>query len=225
MHFFIAKFLDNSLLNRALTSIVTAFFVTIISTSILLLPQQSLATEIIEQQVTPESSQFEQINPSDNTTPVTKTEAETSLEKEIVDTSSDIDKIIKIETPSELVAPDLPESVKVETIFTQPELTPEQSFIAALEQQLADIGDRYSDELILSIEANLLRNLLSIQVSDDWYQLDRVRQNKWVNDIFSRSQEFDFKKLEIKDINNTLIARSPVVGNEMVIFQREKENK
>jgi hypothetical protein len=224
MRFFLSQSLNNSLLNTAFTGIVTALIIAIISTSILLLPQQSLATEIIEQQATPKLLQSEQVNPSDNTTPLTQAEAETSPEEEIIDTSSDIDKIIKIETPSELVAPDLPESVKVETVFTQPELTPEQSFIAALQQQLTDLVDRYADELILSIEANLSRNLLLIKVSDDWYQLDRVRQNKWVNDMFSRSQEFDFKKLQIKDINNTLIARSPVVGNEMVIFKREKEN-
>jgi hypothetical protein len=218
MHFFIAKFFNNSLFNRALIGIVTTLIIAIISTSILLLPQQSLATEIIEQQATQEFSQLEQVNSSNNTTPLTQAEAETSPKEEIVDTSSDI------ETPSELVAPDLPKSIKIETVFTQPELTPEQSFIAALQQQLADLSDRYSDELILSIEANPSRNLLLVKVTNDWYQLDRVRQTKWVNNMFSRSQQFDFKKLQIKDINNTLIARSPVVGNEMVIFKREKEN-
>ncbi|MBE9166353.1 hypothetical protein IQ238_01980 [Pleurocapsales cyanobacterium LEGE 06147] len=224
MCLFISRSIHIFLLNRAFNGIVSILFVAILFTSILLLPQRSLATEIIEQKATLELLQLEQVNPSDNTVPLNQTEVENSPEEEIVDTSSDIDKIIKIETPSELVAPTLPESVKVETVITQPELTPEQSFIAAIEQQLADIGDRYSDELILSIEADLLPNLLLVKVSDDWYRLDRVRQNKWINDMFSRSQEFNFKKLEIKDINNTLIARSPVVGNEMVILQREKEN-
>ncbi len=224
MRFLITKFLDNSLLNRALSGTIITFLGIIIPTAILLFPQQSLARQIIAQQVTPKLSQFEQFNSSNNTTPITQVELKTSPEEEIADTFSDIDKIIKIETPSELVAPDIPESIKIKTVFTRPELTPEQSFIAALKQQLTDLGNRYADELILSIEANLSRNLLLIKVSDDWYQLDRVRQNKWVNDMFSRSQEFDFKKLQIKDINNTLIARSPVVGNEMVIFKREKEN-
>lgn len=224
MSFFLFQFFNNSWLNRALTAIVTVLYITIIFTSIFFLPQQSLAAEIIRQETASELSQFEQVNPSDNTTSLTQAETPTSAEEEIVDTSSDIDKILKVETPSELVAPTPPEPVEVETVITQIELTPEQSFIAAIEQQLADIGDRYWDELILSIEADLLHDVLIVKVTDDWYQLDRVRQNKWANNMFNRSQEFDLKKLEIKDTNNTLIARSPVVGNEMVIFQREKEN-
>lgn len=224
MVFFLFQSFKRSWFNWFLNNMVAALIIIIISISIFLLPQHSLAVEIIEQQTTPEFSQFEQVNPSDNTLPITKTETKISPEEEIVDTASDsdIDKIIKIETPSELVAPDLPETVEVETVNTQPELTPEQSFIAAIEQHLVELGDRYSDELVLSVEANLSRNLLSVKVTDNWYQLDRVRQNKWANDIFNRSQEFDFKKLEITDTNNTLIARNPVVGKEMIIFQREK---
>ncbi|MBF2006640.1 MAG: hypothetical protein IGS49_14520 [Chlorogloeopsis fritschii C42_A2020_084] len=99
-------------------------------------------------------------------------------------------------------------------------LTPEQTLIAAIENQVAQVSDRIASGLIQSIQANFLTSTLTMKISDDWYTLKESQQNKLAAEILQRSQELDFTHLEITDSQNRLVARSPVVGNEMVIFKR-----
>jgi hypothetical protein len=126
-----------------------------------------------------------------------------------------------IEAPPKLVAPEPPEPVEVEPP-PAPELTPEQSLIAAIQTQVAEITDQYGNGLIQSIEANFLGSRLIVKVSDGWYDLQEPQQNKLADEILSRSQELDFSKLEITDLEGTLLARSPVVGSNMVILKRQE---
>ncbi|WP_413175277.1 hypothetical protein [Anabaena azotica] len=108
------------------------------------------------------------------------------------------------------------------------QLTPEQALIAAIENQLAEISvsltrngeETISINLIKSIQANFRTSDLTIKISDDWFALETDKQNQLAADILQRSQELDFTHLEILDSQDNLIARNPVVGNEMVIFKR-----
>lgn len=126
-----------------------------------------------------------------------------------------------IEAPPELKAPKKPQPVEPEPLPT-PELTPEQSLIAAIQQQVADITDRYGSGLIRSIEANFLGSRLIVKVSDGWYNLTESQQNKLADEMLLRSREMDFSKLEITDLKGSLLARSPVVGPNMVILKRQE---
>ncbi|MEH2061319.1 MAG: hypothetical protein V7K50_03455 [Nostoc sp.] len=101
------------------------------------------------------------------------------------------------------------------------ELTPEQALIAAIENQVAEISDRIASGLIKSIQANFRTSNLTVKISDDWYTLKESQQDKLAAEILQRSQELDFTHLEIIDSLNRLIARNPVVGNEIVIFKRQ----
>jgi len=99
-------------------------------------------------------------------------------------------------------------------------LTPEQNLIASIQNQVAEVSDRFAEGLIKSIKANFPRSSLTISVSNEWYNLKSSQQNQLAAKMFQRSQELDFYSLEITDSRGRLIARSPVVGNEMIIFQR-----
>ena len=127
----------------------------------------------------------------------------------------------EIEMPPELKAPAAPQPV-VTIAPPEPtiELTPEQSLIAAIQDQVDQITSQYAEGLIQTIEANFTGSRLIVQVSGDWYTLKPYRQNKLANQMLRRSQELDFRKLELIDTQGTLIARSPVVGQEMIILQR-----
>jgi hypothetical protein len=141
-----------------------------------------------------------------------------------------------ITTPPELAAPE-PQPPESETppLSLEPEpepipspkptpileLTPEQTLIAAIENQVAEISDRFASGLIKSIQANFRNSNLTLKISDDWYTLEESQQNKLAAEILQRSQELDFTHLEILDSQNRLIARNPVVGTEMVIFKRQ----
>ncbi len=127
----------------------------------------------------------------------------------------------KIEMPPELTAPGAPQPMKPAPP-PKLELTPEQSLIAAIQNQVAEITNQYAEGLILSIETNFLESRLIVTVGDDWYDLSDSRQDKLANEMLGHSQKLDFRKLAITDTEGTLLARSPVVGKKMVIWQREK---
>jgi hypothetical protein len=105
------------------------------------------------------------------------------------------------------------------------ELTPEQILIAAIENQVAEISDRIASGLIQSIQANFRTSNLTVKISNDWYTLKESQQDKLAAEILQRSQELDFSHLEIVDTQDKLIARNPVVGNQIIIFKRRAANQ
>jgi hypothetical protein len=126
-----------------------------------------------------------------------------------------------IDAPRELKAPKPPQPVEV-IAPPEPELTPEQSLVASIQHQVAEITERYGNGLIQSIEANFIASRLMVKVSDRWYELKEPQQNKLADEILRRSRELDFSKLEITDLQGTLVARNPVVGSNMVILKRQE---
>ncbi len=100
-------------------------------------------------------------------------------------------------------------------------LTPEQILIAAIENKVGEVSKGAALGLVKSIQANFRNSSLIVIINDDWYTLKKSQQDKLAADIFQRSQELDFSHLEIFDSQNKLVARNPVVGNEMIIFQRK----
>lgn len=122
--------------------------------------------------------------------------------------------------PLELTAPQSPEIV--ETVAPlPPQFSPEQSLVAAVQQQVANLIDENAQDLIKSVEANFSDESLIVRVDDSWYQLDDSGQNQLAQEMFHHSQQLDFHKLEIKDSQGNMLARNPVVGKNMVILLRE----
>jgi hypothetical protein len=97
------------------------------------------------------------------------------------------------------------------------ELTPEQSLVASIQEQVAEITNRYSAEIISAIEADFLGGRLLITVTDKWQDLRIGRQEKLANEMLDRAHRLDFNKMEIIDKDRNVLARSPVVGSKMVL--------
>jgi len=125
----------------------------------------------------------------------------------------------EIPTPSELTAPEQPEPVAIAPP-PAPVLTPEQNLIAAIQNQVTEITEKYANGLIQSIQANFPSSFLGVKVSEGWYNLNPSQQDKLADEMLRRSQELDFSKLQITDPEGTVLARSPVVGTHMVILKR-----
>ncbi|KAB8335134.1 hypothetical protein SD80_001900 [Scytonema tolypothrichoides VB-61278] len=133
------------------------------------------------------------------------------------------------ETPPPAVADQTPPPVE-ETPPPEPEpeatptptiiLTPEQTLIAAIENQVAEVSDRFAPGLIQSIQANFRSSSLAITIQDEWYNLKQSEQDKLLAQMLERSKELDFIHLDIIDSRGKLVARNPVVGTEMIVFQR-----
>jgi hypothetical protein len=100
------------------------------------------------------------------------------------------------------------------------ELTPEQQLIASIQDQVADVTRTYRDQLVTSIQANFRRSLLLVKVSTDWYSLSPTQQDQLASEMLRRSKTLDFSKLELVDEADQLLARSPVVGTDIVILHR-----
>ncbi len=99
-------------------------------------------------------------------------------------------------------------------------LTSEQNLIVALGKKTDNLAEHYNDDLIVAINPDFATSIVSVTLSDDWYQLVENRQDRLLGDMFRRSQQLEFDKLMITDSNDNLIARSPVIGKEMVVFRR-----
>ena len=99
-------------------------------------------------------------------------------------------------------------------------LTPEQSFILALKEQITEIIQPYSNEQIEAIQINLYRHLLRVEMNEGWYELDELNQNEIIETLFEQAQQFQLTKLEVLNPEGNLIARSPLIGNRMIILER-----
>ena len=117
----------------------------------------------------------------------------------------------------DLVAPEKPQPVE---IIPPPPLTPEQTLIAAIQNQVAEITNRLGGGLVESVQANFSSSILTVKVAQDWYKLSEVEQNQLATKMWKEANSLDFSKLEIANREGQLIARSPVVGSEMIILDR-----
>lgn len=125
-----------------------------------------------------------------------------------------------IEAPVELAAPSTPEPVEVIPPPPPPVPTPEQTLIAAIQKQVSELTNSYANGLIRSIQANFQAGVLTLKISDDWYNFDAAKQDNLAADMWDRAQQLNFGKLEISDSQDRLLARSAVIGSNMVILQR-----
>lgn len=126
-----------------------------------------------------------------------------------------------ITAPAELTAPKSAQPIKLAPP-PAPVLTPEQSLVATIQKQVAEVTSQYAaNGLIQSIQANFPSSRLQVKVTNGWYELSSEQQDKLATEMFGRAKELDFSKLEIADLGGNLLARSPVVGTKMVILQRK----
>ncbi|MGH7999653.1 MAG: hypothetical protein ACREPR_09560, partial [Brasilonema sp.] len=110
------------------------------------------------------------------------------------------------ETPAPVEETSPPEPEPEPTLL----LTPEQTLIAAIENQVAEISDRFALGLIQSIQANFRSSRLAITIGDDWYNLQQSEQDKLLAQMLQRSHELDFIHLDIVNSRGKLVARNPV---------------
>lgn len=126
------------------------------------------------------------------------------------------------ETPLELTAPDSPQPVVLAPL-PEPPLTPEQSLIAALQEALNDLLKQYPEGLITGMQADFAEDRLVVTLGDGWYELSPSRQDSLANYIWQRSRRLDFKNVEMLSGDRTLIARNPVIGEQVIILERQRE--
>jgi hypothetical protein len=172
---------------------------------------------------TPEAAPEMVAAPAESQQPETVSEPEVIAEPEVSEPEVITEPEVKLaepilETPVEVesgeVAPE-PEAPPL------PELTPEETRIAAIEAQVMEISDRFISGLVVSVKQNELRGQMQVNVSNDWYRFNAEQQDRFANELWTRSQTLNLPKLEIRDPREVLLARPPIVGNSMIVVKRK----
>jgi hypothetical protein len=100
--------------------------------------------------------------------------------------------------------------------------SPEQIFIEAIQRQITDITSQYPDEIIQTLNIDVNRDQLIVSLNPIWYQISEDRQSQLTAKMWLQAKANHFSKLELQDSQGNSIARSPVVGQEMIILQRKQ---
>jgi len=193
---FLPRKVNNNLSDWGLTSFLAILVVVALISSVLLLP----------------------INPPE----FPKEIAENLINKldETEEFPPDLSSPDAIANPLELVAPEPAQPIELNEPPPLP-LTPEQSLIGAIQQEVKDLTIQYPDGLILAIAPNFLASQLTVTLSNDWYDLSPQRQDNVADAIWQRSQKQAFRKLNLLGPTGGLLARNPVVGNQVIVLERE----
>jgi len=131
-----------------------------------------------------------------------------------------------LSTPAELAAPHAPKPItgppQEPVVFPPPapELTPEQKLLAHIQQQVTETTEQYAAGILQSIAADFPTKHLTVRLNAGWYNLDQAQQDKLASEIFRQAQELEFSQLEVTDLQDVVLARSPVVGSGMVVLKR-----
>ncbi len=124
--------------------------------------------------------------------------------------------------PSVATVPTTPVTAPPNSLASAPQISPEQAFVDAIQTQLTDITSQYPDKIVQTLQVDLARDRLIVQLDPVWYTLDADRQNNIVDRMWNQAKTNNFSKLELQDTQGRSIARSPVVGREMIILQRRQ---
>ena len=100
--------------------------------------------------------------------------------------------------------------------------SPEQTFIDAIQHQIGDLTSQYPDEMIQTLDIDVNHDRLIVQLQPIWYLMSDDRQNLVTNEMWLQAKANHLSKLEVQDSQGNSIARSPVVGREMIILQRRQ---
>jgi hypothetical protein len=193
---FLPRKVNNNLSDWGLTSFLAILVVVALISSVLLLP----------------------INPPE----FPKEIAENLINKldEAEEFPPDLSSPDAIANPPELVAPEPAQAIELNEPPALP-LTPEQSLIGAIQQEVKDLTIQYPDGLILAIAPNFFASQLTVTLGSDWYDLSPQRQDNFADAIWQRSQKLAFRKLNLLGPTGGLLARNPVVGDQVIVLERE----
>jgi hypothetical protein len=94
-------------------------------------------------------------------------------------------------------------------------LTPNQKLLAKLQAATPD-----RPNLLQTVNPNKAQGRLQITLAPTWVDLPFTQQDTVAQDLFTKAQTLRFKTLELVNGNGAILARSPVVGSEMVVLLR-----
>lgn len=194
------EFSDRGLTNTIVVSVVLLFWV------LTSLTAAGKSTEVASKPATKPTPTATLVSPPSRTAPVATKPSPTA---KLVSPPSQTPVTTK-PTPVPTVAPTLVS-----------EKSPEQVQLEKIQVQMTAIASQYTDTQVRSVSQNLGTKRLTVDVSDGWYTLNPSRQDQLADAMLQRSQDLSFKALEIRDAHRQVVARSPMVGDQVIILKRK----
>ena len=153
--------------------------------------------------------------------------SEIDVEEETVAVTESLesDTPTEIPIPQDLIAPGKAKNLKLVAIEPELIFTPEQNFVAVLQTKIANLTDDYPTDFVDLIKVNLPKNTILVEVNDDWYELDESSQNQIGNSVLERIRQLKFNKLKFQDSTGKLVARNPVIGDNIIILETDSEQE
>ena len=141
---------------------------------------------------------------------------------EIESVAEPVEDVVETVIPEELTAPGRAKNLKMVAIKPQLNFTPEQNLVAVLNNKVSELIDSYPQDLVQTVSVDLPASSLLVKVTDNWYDLDAAERDSLGNEILARARAFQFQNLELRDDSGTLVARNPIIGENIIILPNEK---
>jgi hypothetical protein len=113
------------------------------------------------------------------------------------------------------IKPVAPKAVAAPKPLNKP--TPEQQLLTSFQ----GLSNGYAPNLIQTAQQDKLANSLRLTLGDGWYGLEPDQQDKLATELLSKTQTLKVRSLQLLDKQGNLLARNPIVGNEMVVLLRQ----
>ena len=101
-------------------------------------------------------------------------------------------------------------------------LSPDAQKRAKLRQELDVIAGSLIDNAIVGIRPQFNSHFLAITLNNQWYATAESTQDKLANSLLVIAQIKGFTQIQLEGSDGAVLARSPVVGDGMIILQRSR---
>jgi hypothetical protein len=96
-------------------------------------------------------------------------------------------------------------------------VSPEETLVAAVRSQFNTLASQYPAGLINNLELDNEQQLAIVTLGNLWGSLAGDQQQQVAQSLWQQARTYQMAKLEMRSGSGNLLARSPVVGQEMVI--------
>ncbi|MGI0492557.1 hypothetical protein ACN4EG_12285 [Alkalinema pantanalense CENA528] len=121
-------------------------------------------------------------------------------------------------SPSSAIAPAPSPTPLAGTLSSVP-LSPEQKLLVFLQEPLQKQNPDLA-KVVMAVKPQATTEGLQLVMGDTWRSLSTDNQDRLANTMLQQAQQKNLTELELIDSEGAVLARSPIVGSEMVILQR-----
>jgi antitoxin component of MazEF toxin-antitoxin module len=112
-----------------------------------------------------------------------------------------------------------PQSAVVATApVVQPAISPEAELVQSVQSKLQAVASKYPAGLISNLELAEEQQLAIVVVSNQWFNLTPAQRQQTAQSLWQQAVDYQMTRLEVRAMDDRLLARSPVVGGEAIVL-------